>query len=95
MDHTFKSDLHTLITASFPTPLGPLITMVTGFEGGTNGSELNLQPNVASRPLIDSVYNQQVQLITKKKRPDDKKLVLTSFSQQKTEDNLTLSSAQR
>lgn len=68
MDHTFKSDLRTLITASFPTPLGPLITMVTGFEEGTKGSELNLEPNVASRPLIDSVYNQKVQLITKKKK---------------------------
>lgn len=87
MDHTFKSDLRTLITASFPTPLGPLITMVTGFGGGTKGSELNLEPNVASRPLIDSVYNQQVQLITKKKKCQMTRNQL-NFFQQKKEVNL-------
>ena len=30
-----RSSLRSLITASFPTPLGPLITITSGFGGGT------------------------------------------------------------
>jgi len=40
----------TLMTASLPTPLGPLMTRIIGCGGGASGSELNVVPSAASRP---------------------------------------------
>ena len=53
-----------MITASLPTPLGPLMTMTSGFEGGTRGSVLNDEPNVASRPLNNSSYHRDPNILT-------------------------------
>jgi hypothetical protein len=38
------------MTASLPTPLGPLMTRIIGCGGGASGSELNVVPSAASRP---------------------------------------------
>lgn len=39
------------MTASLPTPLGPLMTRIIGCGGGASGSELNVVPSAASSPL--------------------------------------------
>ena len=38
------------MTASLPTPLGPLMTRIIGCGGGASGSELNVVPSAASSP---------------------------------------------
>lgn len=46
-----------MITASLPTPLGPLTTRIKGFGGGKEGAELKVDPNVASSPLYNVAYH--------------------------------------
>lgn len=46
-----------LITASLPTPLGPLMTRIKGLGFGRIGSELNGEPSEASRALYSSALS--------------------------------------
>jgi hypothetical protein len=42
------------MTASLPTPLGPLMTMIKGFGVGAMGSELKEEPNEVSKARMSS-----------------------------------------